>query len=131
MTMGESGPPSSGILASLRRMADTVLSSVHNRIELFALELAEEKHWLIKTLLWTAGTIFFGVLAVTFLTLTVILLSPDEAKRWILVLFCAIYIGLFLGACTGLRRLLKDKSPPMSDTLAELKKDITWLRSKD
>ena len=129
--MDESGPPSSGIWASVRRMADTVLSSTHNRIELFALELEEEKHWLIKTLLWTAGTIFFGVLAVTFLTLTVILLSPDEAKRWVLIAFCVIYVGLFLGAWKGLRRLLKAKSPPMSETLSELKKDITWLRSKD
>jgi len=129
--MGESGPPSSGILASVRRMADTVLSSAYNRIELFALELEEEKHWLIKTLLWTAGTIFFGVLAVTFLTLTVILLSPDEAKRWLLIVFCVLYVGLFLGAWMGLRKLIKAKSPPMSDTLSELKKDITWLRSKD
>jgi len=112
-------------------MADTVLSSAYNRIELFALELEEEKHWLIKTLLWTAGTIFFGVLAVTFLTLTVILLSPDEAKRWLLIVFCVLYVGLFLGAWMGLRKLIKAKSPPMSDTLSELKKDITWLRSKD
>ena len=129
--MHESGPPSSGILASLRRMADTVLSTIHNRVELFALELEDEKHWLIKTLLWTAGTIFFGVLAVTFFTLTVVLLFPDEAKRWILIVFCVIYIGLFIGACMGLRKLLRAKSPPMSDTLSELKKDITWLRSKD
>jgi uncharacterized membrane protein YqjE len=129
--MDGTGPPSSGILASLRRIADTVLSSIHNRVELFALELEEEKHWLIKTLLWTAGTLFFGVLAITFFTLTVVLLSPDEAKRWVLIVFCVVYLGLFLGACRGLRKLLKSKSPPMSDTLSELKKDITWLRSKD
>jgi uncharacterized membrane protein YqjE len=129
--MDESGPPSTGILASLRRMADAVLSTIHNRIELFALELEEEKHWLIKTLLWTAGTIFFGVLAITFVTLTVILLSPDEAKKWILILFCVIYVGLFLVAWMGLRKVLKAKSPPMSDTLSELKKDISWLRSRN
>lgn len=129
--MDESEPPSSGILASLRRMADTVLSTIHNRVELFALELEEEKHWLIKTLLWTAGMIFFGVLAVTFLTLTVIVLLPDEARRWSLVAFCLIYICSFIAAGAGLRKLLKAKSPPMSDTISELKKDITWLRSKD
>jgi len=128
--MDEKGAPSSGILASLRRMADTLLSTLHNRIELFALELEEEKHWLVKTLLWTAGTIFFGFLAVIFVTLTIIVLLPDEGKQWALVIFCLIYIGLFMAAGVGLRKLLKSKSPPMAETVSELKKDIAWLRSK-
>jgi uncharacterized membrane protein YqjE len=123
--------PSSGIFASVRRMADTALSTIQNRIELFALELQEQKHWLIATLAWTAGAIFFGVLAITFVTLTIVLLAPDSAKPWILVAFCFIYICLFVGAWIGLRKLLKDKSPPMSDTLSELKKDLSWLRGKD
>jgi uncharacterized membrane protein YqjE len=129
--MDENEPPASGILASVRRMVETSLSTVQNRIELFAFELEEEKLRLISTLLWVAAAVFFGVLAITLVVLTIVFLSPDTVKPYVLIGLSLVAIVLAIRAVSGLRHELKDKAPPLSDTVSELKKDIACLRSRD
>jgi uncharacterized membrane protein YqjE len=129
MAEGESSP--SGILASLRRLVDTALSTVQNRIELFALELQEEKSWLISTLLWAAAMIFFCGLAIILVVATVVYLAPESWRPWILVGVAAIFIWLAISSIAGFWRSLRDKRPPLSDSIGELKKDIEWIRSRD
>ena len=129
--MEESEPPSPNLLASFRRIADTVLSTLQNRVELFAVELQEQKFWLISTLIWTAAAIFFGVLAVTMVTVTVVHLCPAKARPFVLVGLCLVYIVLAWRAVTGLKRQLNAHSPPMAETLNELKKDVAWLKSRE
>ncbi len=129
--MDETPPPSFSYLGSLRRLAETALSTVQNRIELFALELEEEKCWLISTLLWAAASIFFCGLAVLFVVATVLYIVPDGARPWVLVGFTAGFLYLAISALAGLRRSLRDKPPPLSDSIGELKKDIEWIRSRD
>ncbi len=122
---------SSGVLASLRRMAETVLSTAHNRIELFAADLQEEKSWLIATLLWAAAAVFFCGLAIIFVVGTVIYLSSESARPWVLGGFSTLFVYLAVNAVVGLRRSMRDKPSPMADTIGELKKDLDWIRSRD
>ena len=129
--MAETEPTSPGILASVRRMADTALSTLHNRIELFALELQEEKFRLITLLLWVAAAIFFCVLAISFVAVAIVYFSPEKARPYVLGAFCLIFIGLAVSAVAGLRKELLERPSPLSDTLSELKKDIHWLRSQE
>ena len=129
MADGESSPP--GILASVRRLADAFLSTIENRVELFAVELQEEKCWLIATLLWAAAMIFFGGLAILLVVGTVVYLSPESARPWVLGGFSVIFVYLAINAIVGFRRSLRDKPPTLSDTVNELKKDIEWIRSRD
>jgi uncharacterized membrane protein YqjE len=125
------GEEQAGILGSLRRMGETVLSTIHNRIELFAAELQEEKCWLVSTLLWAAAAIFFGGLAIIFVVGTIVYLCPESARPWVLGGFCVLFLYLAVNAIVGLRRSLRDKAPPLNDTIGELKKDIEWIRSRD
>ena len=129
MSEGDSSP--SGIFASLRRMLDTALSTVQNRIELFALELQEEKGWLVSTLLWAAAMIFFGGLAIIFVVATFIFLAPVTWRPWILLGVTVAFVWLAINSIAGFRRSLRGKRPPLSDTIGELKKDIEWIRSRD
>jgi uncharacterized membrane protein YqjE len=129
MTEGDSSP--SGIFASLRRMLDTALSTVQNRVELFALELQEEKSWLISTLLWAAAMIFFGGLAIIFVVAAIIFLAPEAWRPWVLLGIAVAFVWLAANSVVGFRRSLRDKRPPLSDTIGELKKDIEWIRSRD
>ncbi len=129
--MDESEPASPGILGSVRRTADTVLSTLHNRVELFALELQEEKYRLIALLLWVAAAIFFCVLAISFVAVTIVYFSPDKARPYVLGAFCLIFIVMAVSAVAGLRKELRERPSPLSDTLSELKKDINWLRSQE
>ena len=122
---------SPGLLASLRRMAETALRTVQNRIELFAAELQEEKSWLIATLLWAAAAVFFCGLAIIFVVGMVIYLAPESARPWVFGGFSVLFLYLAINAVVGLRRCVHDKPPPMSDTIGELKKDLDWIRPRD
>jgi len=129
--MSEGESPPSGIFASLRRTLDTALSTFQNRIELFALELQEEKSWLLSTLLWAAAMVFFCGLAIIFVVAAIVYLAPAVWRPWILVGVAAVFVWLAINSIAGLRRSLRDKRPPLSDTMSELKKDIEWIRSRD
>jgi uncharacterized membrane protein YqjE len=59
------GDHSGGLFSSVRRVADTCVSSVHNRVELLAVELQEEKIRLVRLLLWTGAALFAAFLAIT------------------------------------------------------------------
>lgn len=122
---------SPGLLASLRRMAETALRTVQNRIELFAAELQEEKSWLIATLLWAAASVFFCGLAIIFVVGTVVYLVPESARPWVIGGFSVLFVYLAVNAVVGLRRSVRGKAPPMNDTIGELKKDLDWIRSRD
>jgi len=117
--------------ASLRRIGESLLGAMEDRIELFSVELQEEKAWLISTLIWCAATVFFGGLAILLVVGAIVYLAPEGARGWILVGFAAFFSFITVNAVTGLRRALRDKPPPFSDTIGELRKDIEWIRSRD
>src|SRR5262245_52328304 len=95
-------PPRLG--ASLCRVCETVLGMLRNRVELFALELQEEKSWLISTLLWSAATVFFGGLSILLVIGTVVFLAPESARGWILGGVAVFFSFITINAITGLRR---------------------------
>ena len=129
--MSENPQTPEGIFAPVRRMVETTLSTVQNRVELFALELQEEKCWLISALLWTAAAVFFGGLAIVFVVGAIIYFSPDIARPWVVGGFALLFVYLAINAVVGLRRSMQSKKPPLSDTIGELKKDIEWIQSRD
>jgi len=121
----------SGLFSSLRRMAETALGTVQNRVELLAIELREEKCWLISTLLWSAAAMFFSGIAIVLLVGTSLYFVPASARLWVAIGFIVLFSYVALNAIVGLRRSMQRKRPPLSDTIGELKKDIEWIRSQD
>src|SRR5688572_749275 len=122
---------SAGLFGSVRRAADTCLSSIHNRVELFAIELQEEKLRLVRLLLWTGAALFASFLAITIVTIAVIMIFPPETRSVVVGGFAVLYaIGaLVLGL--KLRSEIKNAPPPLAETTAELKKDLECLRSRE
>jgi uncharacterized membrane protein YqjE len=112
---------------TLRRISETVLSILHNRLELLTTELKVEKHWAVGTLVLAvlaAGLAFTSIIAIL---VTVAFLAPPEARKWVMLGICAVSIGGLLYSVMSLRA--KFKRPAMlHDTLAELKKDIECLK---
>lgn len=123
--------PPFNLLAALRRVSETLLATLQNRIELLAVELQEEKCWLLSTLLWAAATVFFGGVAILLSVAAIVYLAPEAARGWILGSFATVFILITVNAVTGLRRSLRDKPPPLSETVGELRKDIDWIQSRD
>lgn len=127
----EGSEPPSGFLAGFRRIAETVLSTLQNRVELIAVELQEEKVWFLNTLLRAAATIFFSVFAVMLLTVMIVLLFPEAARPYVLAVFCLMFGSLAVSMWLGLRKWVTERPPPLDDTVSELKKDIAWLKSQE
>ena len=122
---------SGGLFGSVRRMADTCLSSVHNRVELFGLELQEEKLRLVRLLLWSVAALFASFLAITVITIAVVMNFPEENRRVVVSVFGVVYAILATVLGLKLRSEIKNAPPPLADTTAELKKDLDALRSRE
>lgn len=120
-----------GLFASIRRLGDTALATVQNRVELLAVELAEEKRWLVETLIWTGAALFFCGLALLTITATIVFLVPANARPVVLIGLCVLYSAVAVFAVTKVRARTKDKEIPLSSTVGELKKDLAWLRSRE
>ena len=96
--MDTPAPGSSGLLGSLRGFADGLLGSVHDRVELFSLELHEEKHRLVQILIWISAIVFTGLLAVIFASFALVVWLWDQAR--LPVLICLAVGWLYLRSRT-------------------------------
>ena len=118
-TSGESGR---GLWASVKRMGDTVLSMVQNRVELFAVELQEEKCRLVEAILCAAAVAAFGMMTLTLVTITVVVLFWENGRLAALVGLSGFYLLVTAWAWRELQKRLKSGSA-FAGTLGELKKD--------
>lgn len=118
-----------GLYASARGLAGTVVALVANRLELFGVELAEEKtrflslviYGLIAVLSLSAGLIFLAV----FFTV----LLWDSNRLLALGVFSALFLGTGIATALVARGFATDKSTLFSASLAELRKDKPGLVS--
>ncbi len=118
------------LFGSLKRLGDTALATVQNRVELFAVELQEEKCRIIHLILLTAATIALGVTALTLVTITVVVLFWENAR----VPALCVLSGLFIVATIIVVRMLNKQlmsAPGFSATMSELEKDRGCLLSRD
>ncbi len=129
--MDATGNKGRGLFASLRKLGDTLVGIITTRIELFALEVQEEKLWVLTTLLWTAAAVVCGVLALLLITITVVYVVPAGCRTWALIGFCVFYSGLTAFAAFRIREQVRSKAAPFDDTIAELKKDLGTLREPE
>jgi uncharacterized membrane protein YqjE len=119
--MGASPHPD-GILSSLGRIADGLLATVQNRVELLASELHEEKRRLVETVLLGAAVVAFGMMTLTLVTFTVVILFWENLRMAALGGLSALYGAAAIWAWLALRRRLRERSA-LRDTLNELAKD--------
>jgi uncharacterized membrane protein YqjE len=115
---------------TLRRISETFLSILHNRLELMTLEIQEEKHWAISMLMLAAFAIAFGILTIVAVLVTIAVLVPAEARVWVMPGICLVTIGGTVVCALALKKKL-NRPAPLGDTLAELRKDIACLRNGD
>jgi len=114
-------------VGALRRISETFLSILHNRLELLTLELKEEKHWAVATLILAVMAASFAILSIVAIFVTVAFLVPAGARPWVMLGICVLTIGGLLFCVFSLKAKLK-RPPMLNDTLAELKKDIACLK---
>lgn len=121
-------PGPSGLLGSVRSLADGVLGSVHDRLELLALELHEEKHRLVQTFIWISAIVFLAMLAMVFASLVLVVLFWDTARTQVISVLAACYTIGLVAVVLGFRRYLQRQPRPFAATLSELKQDRECIR---
>ena len=121
--------PQAGFFSSLKRGADTVLATVQNRVELFALELREEKCRLIEAAVLVAALVALGTLTLTLLTFTIVVLLWDTAREATLITLSVAYLVATGLVARALAVRLKNRAP-LSATLEELRKDRVCLSTE-
>ena len=108
---GNDHPPG---LGTARRLADNALAAVQTRIELFALELREEKNSAIELLIWVCTALFFGMMAVITLIATLIMLFPAGARVYATGGFALLFTIVGILAYTRTRARLKNPAVPFT-----------------
>jgi uncharacterized membrane protein YqjE len=120
---------SPGFLSSLRSLGDGLLATVHDRLELFSVELQEEKFRLIQTFVWISAAIFAGMMAITFASLTLVYLFWESARLAVLGGLTVFYAGALVAIIISLRRFIARQPSPFSATRQEITEDRTCIRN--
>jgi len=119
----------SGFLASVRKAFDDGLGAVQNRVELFGLELREEKWRFIETVVLVLAAFFLAMMAILLLSATVLFSVSDEARIYVAAALCAANLFGAVWAFLCVKRRVKGDPAAFSETSAQLRKDRAWLDS--
>lgn len=125
--MSESDPNSEGLAGSLRRIARSLLGLAHTRIELFAVELQEEKLRTLNLLLWFSVAMALGVAGVLVAIGALGIFLWEVAGYAGLVGLVVVTLGGAAGMLWDLRRRILKRPGPFAQTAAEFKKDLESL----
>jgi uncharacterized membrane protein YqjE len=128
--MGETGDRSDGAFATLRRLGGRVLGITHNRLELFAVELEEERARLWEAGLLAGAVLGLGLMTVVTVTFTVAVIFWEEHRVAVLAGFSLFYLLATLALYWRLRRRLQNWRA-FSASLAELKEDRKCLEGSN
>ena len=120
----------SGWTAATRRLTSNAVGAVQNRMELFALELREEKNQAVGVLIWVSAAVLCGLMGLVAITATVILFVPENKRAYAAGGFAILYLALAAFAFIKARGRMRDETPPFSATIDEFRKDHEWLQRK-
>ncbi|WP_324002837.1 phage holin family protein [Pseudomonas aeruginosa] len=120
--MSEGKDPADG-RPSLRRFGAAFLGLLHGHVELFGIELQEQKVNTLRLLLFAGLALVFALLLLVGLSLLVLIVFWDTNRLAAALGLCLFYVigSLFCG--WRLYQSINDESSPFSATLEELAND--------
>ena len=125
--MDESSPNESGIFSSVTRLLRTLRDVGENRIELFLLEVQEERIRLFDSLFLLAAGIVCVSMTLLMITFTLVVIFWDTHRLLILALLTAVYAVAALVVLVKLHSSLK-RWQAFSATLEQIKKDYACFK---
>jgi uncharacterized membrane protein YqjE len=129
--METESPAPPGILGSIRTLADGLLASAQDRIGLISVELQEEKFRLIQIIFWISAVFFSGVMAITFVSLTLVYLFWESARLAVLAGLAVAYTAALVALIVAFRRYLARQPGLLAATLQELEEDRECIRDRN
>ena len=127
-TIDESAEPRrEGLLASVRRLGDTLLRTLHTRLEILSTEIAEERFNLVRAAVLALGALFCFQAGVFLAVLFFVLAVASEDRLRAIGIAAAVLLLAAAGIALGLWRWLKTRPPMFAASIAELRKDRARL----
>ncbi|WP_166366605.1 phage holin family protein [Pseudomonas akapageensis] len=124
MTMGtESDPLETGTSSSTRRLGAAFLGLLHGHVELFGIELQEQKARTLSLLLFAGLALVFALLLIAALSGLVLIVLWDSYRLGGIIGLCVFYGLATLFCGLRLKAAIFDESSPFNATLEELAKD--------
>jgi len=127
--METAAPGSPGILQSFRVLGDGLLATVQDRLELFLVELQEEKFRLIQIFFWISAAVFTGMMAMMFASLSGVYLFWESARLAVLVGLTFFYTAAVLTIVFLFRRFIARQPSPFAATRQEIGGDRACIRN--
>lgn len=112
-----------GQASSLSQIASSVLSIAKTRLEIFGIELAEEKERVLATLLLSLVALMVGMLALVSVTALIVILFWDSYRWQPLAILSAIYVLIAAFCLLRVKNAVNDAPPPFETTRAEFEND--------
>ncbi|NBF03721.1 hypothetical protein GV819_15615 [Pseudomonas sp. Fl5BN2] len=123
MAIGESAASGNGPSASSRRLGAAVLGLLHSHVELFGIELQEQKARTVSLLLFAGLALVFALLLLVGLSTLVLILLWDSYRLAGIIGLCLFYTLAAIFCGLRLKAAIFDESSPFHATLEELAND--------
>jgi len=120
-----------GVLASLRRMGDSLLALAQTRVQLFALEVQSETLRRLDLLLRLGIALAVGAMGLMVATAALAIYLWRTAGYAGLLLAAGVLVGLGAILVWRLREATRKGPLPFAETIAEFEKDRACFRGKD
>lgn len=121
--MSEEAGHTESLLASLRHLAQTFVSVLQTRLEIFASDIDEERARLARVVVLAVVAAFCLGLAVVLLVLFVVVVFWDSNRLLAIGVIAAVFALGALVTLAALRSAVRQRPKFLSATLAELHKD--------
>lgn len=124
MSLGtESGSPKADQGSSPRRLGAAFLGLLHSHVELFGIELQEQKARTLSLLLFAGLALVFALLLLTGLSALLLIILWDSYRLAGIVGLCTFYLLAAIFCGLRLKAAIFDESSPFHATLEELAND--------
>lgn len=123
-------PKSAGFIGALQTLGEGLFTGLQQRVELFSVELQEEKFRVIRIFIWISAAVFTGMMTVAFASLTLVYIFWDSARLWVLGGLTGFYAIALVGIIIAFRRHLAGQPPPFAATIDELAEDRACIRNE-
>jgi len=112
-------------MASLRSLFALGVAVLRNRVELFAVELHEERYRLAEVFLLAGIALFLGLFSLILLTGVVLCLFPESYRIYVAAVFGVVYLGAAISLSLKAKQRLQ--KPPFAETIEQIRKDSQCL----
>ncbi len=123
-------PAPAGFLDSFRALGDGFLGAAQDRLELFSVELQEEKFRLIQIFFWISAAVFTGMMTITFASLTLVYFFWETARLAVLGGLTVFYAATLVAIIVGYRRFIARLPVPFLATRQEIREDRACIRKE-